>query len=69
MALILGKEQYCRRQACVNIWVVPHEAIHATAYENDDIFIRGTDKSYRESWGYQTPKTVRAPDGGARDDG
>ncbi|MCH7595282.1 MAG: 1,2-phenylacetyl-CoA epoxidase subunit B [Planctomycetes bacterium] len=69
MALILGKEQYCRRQACVNIWVVPHEAIHATAYENDDIFIRGTDKSYRESWGYQTPKTVRATDGGTADDG
>ncbi len=58
MAIILAKEQYCRRQACVNIWVVPASAIHATAYENDDIFERATDKSYRESWGYKTPKTT-----------
>ncbi len=58
MALVLAKEQYCRRQACVNLWVVPAEAILATAYENDDIFERGTDKSYRESWGYKTPKTI-----------
>lgn len=59
MALILAKEQYCRRQACVNLWVVPASAITATSYENDDIFERVTDKSYRESWGYKTPKTVR----------
>ena len=59
MALILAKEQYCRRQACVNLWVVPATAITATSYENDDIFERVTDKSYRESWGYKTPKTVR----------
>jgi len=59
MALILAKEQYCRRQACVNLWVVPASAITATCYENDDIFERATDKSYRESWGYKTPKTVK----------
>jgi ring-1,2-phenylacetyl-CoA epoxidase subunit PaaB len=64
MALVLAKEQYSRRQACVNLWVVPAEAITATDYENDDIFERGTDKSYRESWGYKTPKTVRATDEG-----
>src|SRR3972149_1734408 len=58
MALVLAKEQYSRRQACVNLWVVPAEAILATDYENDDIFERATDKSYRESWGYKTPKTV-----------
>lgn len=59
MALIMAKEQYCRRQACVNLWVVPATAITATSYENEDIFERTTDKSYRESWGYKTPKTVR----------
>ncbi len=63
MALILAKEQYSRRQACVNLWVVPVEAILPTAYENDDIFERGTDKSYRESWGYKTPKTITASHG------
>ena len=61
-ALLLAKEQYTRRQACVNLWVVPVEAISASRYEDDDIFERGTDKSYRESWGYTTPKTVRASD-------
>lgn len=58
MALILAKEQYCRRQACVNLWVVPASSITATSYENEDIFERVTDKSYRESWGYKTPKTI-----------
>jgi len=62
MALILAKEQFARRQACVNLWVVPVEAIVATGYEDSDIFDRATDKSYRESWGYTTPKTVRAGD-------
>lgn len=59
MALLMAKEQYARRQACVNLWVVPVEAITATKYEDADIFDRATDKSYRESWGYRTPKTVR----------
>lgn len=59
MALIMAKEQYARRQACVNLWVVPHEAITATDYEDSDMFDRATDKSYRESWGYRSPKTLR----------
>ena len=62
MALVLAKEQYARRQKCVNLWVVPAEAITATDYEDADIFERATDKSYRESWGYTTPKTVRVTD-------
>lgn len=58
MALLLAKEQYARRQACVNLWVVPEGAITASRYEDSDIFERATDKSYRESWGYKTPKTI-----------
>jgi len=58
MALVLAKEQYARRQACVSLWVVPIIAITATQSSDDDIFERPTDKSYRESWGYKTPKTV-----------
>lgn len=58
MAILMAKEQYARRQACVNLWVVPAGAILATRYDDADIFDRGTDKSYRESWGYRTPKTV-----------
>lgn len=62
MALVLAKEQYARRQACVNLWVVPLEAITASRYEDADMFEHHTDRSYRESWGYQTPKTVRRTD-------
>ena len=58
MALVLAKEQYTRRQACVNLWVVPAEAITASNYADGDMFDPATDKSYRESWGYKTPKTV-----------
>ncbi|MFQ5461615.1 MAG: 1,2-phenylacetyl-CoA epoxidase subunit PaaB [Phycisphaerae bacterium] len=58
MALLMAKEQYARRQACVNLWVVPAGAITATPYEDSNMFDRATDKSYRESWGYLTPKTV-----------
>ena len=62
MALMMAKEQYARRQACVNLWVVPAEAITATSYADADMFEHPTDKSYRESWGYKTPKTVRVQD-------
>lgn len=62
MALIMAKEQFARRQACVNLWVVPAAAITATEYEDADMFLHPSDKSYRESWGYKTPKTVRVSD-------
>ncbi len=58
-ALMLAKEQFGRRQACVNIWVVPAEAIVATAYEDADIFEHATDKSYREAFGYETTKRAK----------
>lgn len=59
-ALMLAKEQFGRRQACVNIWVVPAEAIVATSYEDADIFEHATDKSYREAFGYETTKRAKA---------
>lgn len=62
VALLMAKEQYARRQACVNLWVVPVEAITATSYDDADMFERLTDKSYRENWGYQTPRNVQAKD-------
>src|SRR5262245_4438704 len=58
-AVMLAKEQFGRRQACVNIWVVPVDAIRATAYEDADMFVPGTDKSYREAFGYETTKRAR----------
>jgi ring-1,2-phenylacetyl-CoA epoxidase subunit PaaB len=58
MALVLAKEQFARRQSCVSLWVVPVEAVSSTRCEDSDVFERYCDKSYRESWGYKTPKTV-----------
>ncbi len=60
VALLMAKEQFGRRQACVNFWVVPADAITATAYDDVDIFEHGTDKSYREAYGYETTRRVRA---------
>lgn len=60
MALLMAKEQYGRRQACVNLWVVAAEHIHATQYQDADIFSHATDKSYREAFGYDTTKRVRS---------
>ena len=59
-AVLLAKEQFSRRQACVNIWVVPADAVTATSYEDADMFQHGTDKSYREAFGYETTKRARA---------
>jgi len=59
-ALLMAKEQFARRLACVNIWVVAAEDITATPYEDADIFEHGTDKSYREAFGYQTTKRAKA---------
>lgn len=59
-ALMLAKEQFGRRQACVNMWVVPAEHIIATDYADADLFQAGTDKSYREAYGYETTKRAKA---------
>jgi ring-1,2-phenylacetyl-CoA epoxidase subunit PaaB len=59
-ALVLAKEQFGRRQACVNLWVVPIGAISATSYDDADIFQHGSDKSYREAYGYETTKRARS---------
>lgn len=59
-AILMAKEQFARRQACVNIWVVAADAITATTYEDADIFEHGTDKSYREAFGYETTKRAKA---------
>ncbi len=62
VALLMAKEQYGRRQACVNFWVVPADAVTATDYSDVDIFEHGTDKSYREAYGYETSKRMREED-------
>ncbi|MCS7072894.1 MAG: 1,2-phenylacetyl-CoA epoxidase subunit B [Bacteroidia bacterium] len=53
MALLFAKEQFARRQKCVNLWVVRTADIFASEYKDEDMFIHSTDKSYREAWGYR----------------
>ncbi len=60
MALLMAKEQYGRRQACVHLWVVRAEHIIATEYEDSDMFDHAVDKSYREAYGYDTTKRIQA---------
>ena len=59
MALVLAKEQYARRMACVNLWVVRAADITASNYADSDLFEHATDKSYREAYGYKVVKKVR----------
>jgi len=53
MALVLAKEQYTRREKCVNLWVVRTTDVVASDYDDSDMFDAALDKSYRESWGYK----------------
>ena len=58
MALILAKEQFGRREQCANIWVVKSGDIHATSYEDSDMFQHAFDKTYREGEGYKVKDTI-----------
>lgn len=59
MALLLAKEQYARRLACVNLWVVRADQIHASDYADADMFGHATDKSYREAFGYKVGEKIK----------
>lgn len=61
MALVFAKEQFARRDPCVNLWVVPYTAIGATSYDDADMFEPGTDKSYRFGGSYREQQRVMKP--------
>ncbi|WNJ20393.1 hypothetical protein [Pontibacter sp. G13] len=58
MALLFAKEQFGRREQCANIWVVKSQDIHATAYEDADMFEHAFNKEYREGSGYRVRETI-----------
>jgi len=58
MALVLAKEQFARRDPCVNLWVVSLSGIVATAYDDADLFEPSTDKSYRFGGSYREQQRV-----------
>ncbi len=61
MALMLAKEQFARRDPCVNLWVVPYTAIGATAYDDAEIFDPAIDKSYRFGGSYREQQRIMKP--------
>lgn len=61
MALVLAKEQFARRDPCVNLWVVPYTAIGATTYDDADMFEPATDKSYRFGGSYREQQRIMKP--------
>lgn len=58
MALILAKEQYARRYACVSIWVVKTSDVVSTSYDDEDMFDTNADKIYREAGGYKVMERI-----------
>ena len=58
LALLFAKEQFGRREQCANLWVVRTADVHATSYEDADMFQHAFDKSYRESSGYRVKDTI-----------
>ncbi|MDQ7843593.1 MAG: phenylacetic acid degradation protein [Armatimonadota bacterium] len=58
MALVLAKEQFARRDPCVNLWVVSLRDIAATAYDDADLFEPSTDKSYRFGGSYREQQRI-----------
>lgn len=53
MAILMAREQFARRGRCVQLWVVPTDAIVASPLGEEDLFEQSTDKSYREAFGYR----------------
>jgi len=56
MALILAKENFIRRHPCANIWIVNTNDVHATSYEDSDMYIPGFDRKYRLAAGFKLNK-------------
>ena len=60
MALVLAKEQYGRRDACFNIWVVKTSNIFALNTEDADMFANNRDKKYRLPQGFKVSDKITA---------
>lgn len=60
MALLYAKEQYARRGATTNLWVVPSNAVFATEYLDSDIFDTTQEKIYRDPATYKVMERIQA---------
>ena len=60
MAMLFAKEQYCRRGAAVNLWVVKTADVFVTEYQDADIFETTEDKLYRDPNSYKVIDRINA---------
>ena len=59
-ALLFAKEQYGRRQNCVNMWVVKTTDVNAFQYDDAEIFEKAIAKEYREGNGFKVRDKINA---------
>tara|TARA_B100000530_G_scaffold275361_1_gene188298 strand:- start:148 stop:510 length:363 start_codon:yes stop_codon:yes gene_type:complete len=62
IAMIFAKEQFGRRLACVNMWVVKTTDVFSMRHEDADIFHSATsqDKKYRDASGFKVREKINA---------
>ncbi|MEX0813130.1 MAG: 1,2-phenylacetyl-CoA epoxidase subunit B [Chitinophagales bacterium] len=60
MALVFAKEQFGRRIACVNMWVVKSSEVFAFRTEDEDMFENIPDKQHREAGIYKVRDRIQA---------
>ncbi|MCH8904047.1 MAG: 1,2-phenylacetyl-CoA epoxidase subunit B [Bacteroidetes bacterium] len=55
IALVFAKEQFGRRQKCVNLWVVPSREVYTFNMEDEDMFATASspEKKYRDASGFK----------------
>lgn len=52
VAMTMARENFLRREACINLWVVKRDDIHVLPPEERPYLERLDNKSYRETKGY-----------------
>lgn len=60
LAMMFAKEQYTRRGACVNLWVVKTSELFVTQYEDSDIFENTASKLHRDPNSYKVMDRIKA---------
>lgn len=60
MALIVAKEQFARRGATTNIWVVKTSDVYSFNYEDEDIFETTPEKTFRNPEFYKVRDRIEA---------
>jgi ring-1,2-phenylacetyl-CoA epoxidase subunit PaaB len=60
MALIVAKEQFARRGATTNIWVVKTSDVYSFNYEDQDIFETTPEKIFRNPEFYKVRDRIEA---------